>query len=176
MKYFKYLKNSFPLYIVSGAALGLAVLSLVTVHRYNNRLQDTLNTVENINLKGDDIKKETNQIDTLIKYFQDNFGIGEKEINSERLILQALDDMKIYLKNASINISRFEEAPGERQLHVEIRVPVNSYRTIIDHVNYIESLNLPDFRIKNLMIVNEQTGGVVLNIQGGFIIPVKTNI
>jgi len=176
MEYFKYLKNSFPLYIVSGLAFGLAVLSLVAIHRYNNRLQDTLNTVESINLKEDDIKKEINRIDTLIKYFQDNFGIGEKKINSERLILQALDDMETYLNNASINVSRFEEAPGERQLYVEIKVPVNSYRTIIDYVGYIESFSLPKFRIKNLMIINDETGGVVLNIQGAFVMPLQANI
>jgi len=176
MEYFKYLKNSFPLYIVSGLALGLAVLSLVAIHRYNNRLQDTLNTVESINLKEDNIKKEINRIDTLIKYFQDNFGIGEKRINSERLILQALDDMKTHLNNASINVSRFEEAPGERRLYVEIKIPVNNYRTVIDYVDYIESFSLPKFKIKNLMIINEETGGVVLNIQGGFVIPLQANI
>lgn len=173
MKYFKYLKNSFPLYIISGLVLGLAVLSWVMIHRHNSRLQDTLNTVEGISLKEDDIKKEIIRIDTLIKYFQDNFGISGKEINSERLILQALDDMKKYLVNASINISRFEEAPGERKLYVEIRVPVSSYRTIIDYVNYIESFSLPEFRIINLMIVKEDAGGVVLGIQGGFVIPMK---
>ncbi|MBI5100030.1 MAG: hypothetical protein HZB30_12440 [Nitrospirae bacterium] len=175
MKYFKYLKNSSSFYIISGLAFGLAVLSLVAIHRYNNSLRDTLNTVESINLKEDDIKKEITQIDTLIKYFQDNFGVREKEINSERLILQALDDMKTHLNNASINISRFEEAPGVRQLSVEIKIPVNGYRTIIDYVNYIESFSLPKFRIKNLMIIKEETGGVVLDIQGGFVIPLKAN-
>ena len=41
----------------------------------------------------------------------------------------------------------------------------------IDSVGYIESFRLPDFRIKVLSLHREQGGGVVLSIQGSFIVP-----
>jgi hypothetical protein len=175
MRYYKYLKNSFPVYIFSGVLLGLAVLSLVTIHRYNNNLQDTLDTLKSINVKEENIKTEINRTDKVIKYFQDNFGVIGTEINPERLILHALDEMKTHLNAASITVSGFEEAPGEKQLPVEIRIPVNSYRMIIDYVGYIESFRFPKYSVKNLSITKEQSGGVVLNIQGGFVIPLKTD-
>lgn len=175
MKYYKYLKNSFPVYIISGILLGFAVLSLVTIHRYNNNLRDTLDTVKNINIKEENIKKEINRADKLIEYFKDNFGVTGTEINPESLILHALDEMKTHLNTASITVSRFEEASGEKQLPVEIKIPVNSYRMIIDYVGYIESFRFPKYSVKNLSITKEQSGGVVLNIQGGFVIPMKAN-
>jgi hypothetical protein len=147
----------------------------VTIHRYNNNLRDTLDTVKNINIKEEDIKKEISQIDKLIKYFQDNFGVTETEINPEGLILHALDEMKTHLNTASITVSRFEEASGEKQLPVEIKIPVNSYRMIVDYVGYIESFRFPKYSVKNLSVTKEQSGGVVLNIQGGFVIPLKAN-
>jgi hypothetical protein len=175
MNYFKYLKNVFPLYIISGILLGLAVLSLFAGHRYKNNLRDTRNNLENINLKGEEIRKETDRIDSLILYFQDNFGIREKELNPERFILHALDDMKIHFNNASIIISGFEDITGEKQLPVEIRIPVNSYMSVIDCIKYIESFRLPKYRIKNLSILEEQLGGVMLDIQGGLVMPAGAN-
>lgn len=175
MKYFKYLKNILPLYIISGILLGLAVLSLFAGHRYKNTLRDTRNNLENINLKVEEIRKEINRTDSLILHFQDNFGVREKALNSEKLILHALDEMKIHFNSASIIISGFEDIAGEKQLPVEIRIPVNNYKSVIDCIQYVESFSLPKYRIKNLSIMEEQLGGIILDIQGGLVMPAGAN-
>jgi hypothetical protein len=175
MKYFKYLKSVFPLYIISGILLGLGVFSLIAGHRYKNNMQDTRNNMENINLKEEEIRQEINRVDSLILHFQDNFGIREKVLNSEKLILYTLDEMKIHFNSASIIVSGFEEIAGEKQLPVEIRIPVNSYMSVIDCIKYIESFRLPKYRIKSLSMLEEQLGGVILDIQGGLVMPAGAN-
>jgi len=175
MNYFRYLKKSFLVYIISGVLLGLALFSLVTVHRYKNFLKESFETIKNINQKDEDLKKEINQIDSLISDFRNSFGIQEEGINPEKLILHALDEIKMHLNYALVTVSRFENAAGEKRLPVEMRIPVNSYRSVIDTVGYIESFRLPDFRIKNLSIGREQAGGVVLSIQGSLVVPVGGN-
>jgi hypothetical protein len=171
MNYFKYLKNGFPVYIISGVLLGLAIFSLVTIHRYNNFLRDSLETIHTIYLKEAAVKKEINQIDSLAWYFQDSFGIKEEGFNSEKLILHALDEMKTHLNNASVTVSRFENAAGEKRFPVDIRIPVASYEAVIDYAGYIESFRLPDFKIKDISLNKEQTGEVVLSIKGSFVVP-----
>ncbi len=171
MNDFRYLKNSFFVYIVSGILLGLAVLSLVTLHRYNNFLGDSFETVKDINLKEEDVRKEIEQVDALASDFRKSFGIQEEGVNPEKLILHALDEMKMHLNYALVTVSRFESTAGERRLPVEMRIPVNSYRSVIDSVGYIESFRLPDFRIKVLSLNREQGSGVVLSIQGSFTVP-----
>ncbi|RJQ56985.1 MAG: hypothetical protein C4526_00370 [Nitrospiraceae bacterium] len=171
MNYFKYLKSSLPAYIISGVLSGLAAFSLVTVHRYNNFLENSYGTIENINLKGEDVGKEIARIDALTGYFQDTFGVREDGFNAEKLILRALDEMKAGLNNSSITVSRFEDAGGEKQLPVEIRVPVTNYRTVINYTGYVESFRLPDFRIKDFSLIKEAGGGVILIIQGSFTAP-----
>jgi hypothetical protein len=171
MNYFRYLKNSFLVYIISGVLLGLAVFSLVTIHRYNNFLKDSFDTVNHINLKEEGVRREINQIDSLISDFRSSFGIQAEGINPEKLILRALDEIKMHLNYALITVSRFESVPGEKRLPVEIRIPVNSYRSVIDSVGYIESFRLPDFKIKTLSLNREPEGGEVLSIQGSLVIP-----
>jgi hypothetical protein len=173
MNYYKYLKNIFPLYIISGILLGVAVLSLFAAHRYNNTLRDTRNNLENINLKVNEMRDETDRIDSLIQYFQDNFGIREEKARPERLILHTLDDIKRHFHNESMIVSGFEDIAGEKQLPVEIRIPVNSYKSVIDCIQYLESFRLPKYRIKNLSIMEEQLGGVILDIQGGLVTPAE---
>lgn len=171
MNYFKYLKGSFPLYLISGTLLAIAVFSLAIVHRYNGYLRNSLDTLNTINRKERDIRDQITQADLMITDLRKDFGIREDKVDTEMLIFRALDDLKLHLVQASIVVSRFEEAEGKRQLPVEIKLPVSNYGMVIDSVGYIESFRLPDFKIKNLALLKEQSGPVVLNVQGAFVVP-----
>jgi len=171
MNYYRYLKKSFPSYIISGVLFGLALLSLVTLHRYNNYLDGTLETMTNINTRGDDIRKEIGEIDSLITYFNEKFGINSSEINSEQIILRGLDELKTKFETASISVTKFEEAGSEKKLPVDIKVQVKSYKMVLDYVGAVEAFRLPVYRTKNIVITKEQEGGVVLNILGEFVTP-----
>lgn len=175
MNYFRYLKKSFPSYIISGVLFGLALLSLVIFHRYNNYLDSTLETMNNINIRRDDIRKEIGEIDSLIMFFNEKFGINSSNINSEQIILRGLDELKTKFDAASISVTKFEEAGSEKKLPVDIKVPVKSYKMVLDYIGYVEAFRLPAYRIKNIIITKEQAGGVVLNIQGEFITPSTAN-
>jgi len=171
MNYFKYLKKSFFVYIISGVLLGLAVMALVTVHRYNGSLNNSLESLKTMNLKEEEILREIDQIDAVTNYFHSAFGVTDEGVNPEKLIMHALDDLKTHIAGSFITTSKFEEADGEKRLPVEIKLPVNNYRTIIEYVGYVEAFRLPDLRIKTLTVIKEETGGVILNIQGNFVVP-----
>lgn len=172
MKYFQYLKKGFIIYITSGLVLGALLFSLAALYGYNGYLDHKLETARNITHKKTDIKRQIAGTDSLSKYFRDNFSMDETGINSERLILQALDEMKTNLEKASISMSGMEETENEKRLPVEIKAPVKSYKMIVDYVGYVESFRLPDYRIKNVAVSKEQSGEVILNIQGELVAPV----
>ncbi|MBI5740130.1 MAG: hypothetical protein HZA16_05350 [Nitrospirae bacterium] len=171
INYFKYLKRSFPAYLICGTLLGLAVFSAAMIHRYDNYLTASLEAMNNINRKKEDIKMEIDRIDELIEYFQTGFDVREGRIDPEMLILHALDKMKARLDNAEITVSRFEDVEGETRLPVEIRLPADNYGTAIDCAGFIESFRLPDFRIKHFLLSKGDDGRAVVSIQGSFVAP-----
>ncbi len=173
MNYFRYLKKGLYFYVAGGMLFGLALLALVVLYRYNNSLNKVLDTANAVSGKQGELSKEIGEIDALVKYLMDNFSLDSPNANSEKIILRAFDDMKTRLDSASLTAARFEDANGEKKLPVEIKILVKNYKMIIDDVGYMESFRFPDYRIRNLSITKEQTGGVALTIQGEFVIPLK---
>jgi hypothetical protein len=172
MKYFDYLRNIFPLYLISGIVLGLILFSLIIIHRYNNYLTDILDVIKNTTLTKEHIRNQINKIDAVIKYIKDDLGLDViTDAYSERLIFQALDDIKTNLKDASITVTSFEEIEGGKRLPVEISASMKNYRMVIDYVNYIESFRIPKYKINYISISKEQTGTIALNIKGALIMP-----
>lgn len=175
MSYFTYIKKGLPLYIVSSIVLALAVFSLITVHRYNRRLDDTISVIKEISQKKHIVKNEIDKSAALIKFIREDLDADMAQANPERLLFHALDDIKSNLPNALIIVSRFEETGNKNELPVEIEAGMDNYRMILDYVAYIESFRIPDFKVTRLAVSKGQTGGVVLKITGVLLIPSSDN-
>lgn len=171
MRYFNYLKNIFLFYLISGIVLALAIFSLITIHRYNSYLVNTLNTAKNISINKDMVKNQINKMDAWIKYLKDDLKLGVTNAYSEKLFFQTLDDIKTNMKGASITVTKFEETADEKILPVEIIVPVRDYKTIVDYTDYIESLRMPNYKINRIYVSKGSEGGVAFNIQGVLRLP-----
>ena len=173
MQHFKYIKNTLMVYFISSAVLGFAVFLLIILHQYSNHLIDTLNVIKNIGNNKDKVRTQIDKMESAIRSFKYDLKLNAVDVYSEIAFFQRLDDIKTNMKDASIAITRFEEAEGEKTLPVQIAVPVKNYRMLVDYAGYIESFSIPPvFRIKDFSISRDPKGDFVFNIRGTLSAPV----
>jgi len=171
MNYFDYLRRRFPLYIISGIVFGCALFVLIVVGRYHSHLTAVLSDMDTIVLNKDKVKKQIREIDDLDRFFKREFNLDLKNVNIERYVFRALDDIKAHFQSAVINVTRFEHSGGTQELPVAIIAPIQNYSMVLDYVHYLESFTLPDFEIRHLKIRKEQVGEVTMTINGSFVMP-----
>ncbi len=171
MTYFNYLKRSFPLYIIFGIILALAIFSVRTLHRYNNYLFNTESQVNSVSINKSRIKSQTNEIIGLTSFLKKEFNLDIETANSDVLTFEALDRMKEDFRDAEIKVEPFKQKDGARTLPVKISASVSSYRTVLQYLNYVESLRLPKFNIGQISINKEDTGKVTMSIAGDLAMP-----
>ncbi len=171
MIYYDYLKKAFPLYILLGIIFALAVFSLRTLHRYDNYLFDTESQVHSISINKSRIMTQTNEIIDLTKYLKKEFDLDIEAANSDVLTFETLDQMKEDLRDATITVEAFKQTGVERSLPTEIYTSVGNYRIILQYLDYVESLRLPKFNIRQLTVSKEATGKVMLKITGALAMP-----
>ena len=171
MNYFDYLRRRFPFYIICGIVFGIALFALIAVGRYHSHITGVLSDMEAIVLNKDKVKKQVREIDDLDRYFKKEFNLDLKNVNMERYVFRALDDIKDHFQSAVINVNRFENSGGRQELPVAISTPIQSYTMALDYVHYLESFTLPDFEIRHMKISKGQVGEVIMNINGSFVMP-----
>ena len=171
MTYYNYLYKTFYLYIIFGVILAFAVFSVRTLHRYNNYMFETESQVNSIIINKSRIKSQTNEITGLTDYLKKEFSLDIETANSDVLTFEALDRMKEALGDALITVEAFQQTEGERALPVEIYGSVGDYGMILQYLDYVESLRLPKFNIGQLTIIKEETGKVMLKINGALAMP-----
>ncbi len=171
MNYFRYLKKSFAPYLLSGLVLGIAVFSLITGQRYSSHLSGVLADMNNITENKDRIKKQIVEIDDLVDFFREKYDVDFSDANYDAIIFRTLDRMKSDLDKATIRVGHFDPKAGAKELVVEIEATVSSYRMIVDYVEYVEALRIPDYRIEDISISREEEGRIVLYIRGFLVMP-----
>lgn len=171
MNCFKYLRDTFRFYLISGIVFAFVVSLLIIVYRYNGYLVDKLHTAEDISINTEKIKNQTDEMDTVIKYLRDGLNLDVTDINYERLILQTLDNIKTRIKGVSLMVTTFEEAEDQKRLPVEIKVPVKTYKEVLDYMQYIESFRIPEYKIDQISISRGQKGNIILEIKGVIAMP-----
>jgi len=170
---FNYLKKTFIVYFVASIALGIIASSLIIIHKYNMGLTNTIQLINKIMANKQEVKDQIDKMDAIVKYLKDNIVTNISEVSSEGSFFQAIDTMKTNLKDATITMTKFEESGDEKRIPVDITIPVKNYNMIVDYVGFIESLNIPRYKVNGFSISksNELGGGVVLKIQGYLLAP-----
>src|SRR4030067_1528951 len=108
MQYFKYIKNILMVYFISSVVLGFAVFSLITLHQYSNHLVDTLHVIKNISNNKDKVRTQIDEMESVITYLKYDIKLRAVDVYSEISFFQRLDDIKTNMKDASIDITKFE--------------------------------------------------------------------
>jgi hypothetical protein len=171
MNYFEYLKRRFPFYIISGIILCVMIFLLIAGKRHNSYLIDTLDSMKSISARKAEVKRYSGEINSLEVYFRDNFEMDLTGRNPEKFLFQAADDLRTYLRDATVTVKTYQIKKGKKELPVEIRAGMKNYRMIIEYVDYIESFRMPDYRINDISVLTDPSGKVILNIKGVFVMP-----
>ena len=170
MTYYNYLQRKFRFYIISSVILCVALFSLISLHRYNAHLMHMIADIDSIHTGKSNIRKQIDEIITAKSYLERKFNIDVANVDPDTYVFNTLDEIKSNFPNAVTTVSGFETAGGKRQLPVSIVVSVNSYKMILQHLKYIESHRIPDFRIRGIRVAQE-SGKVVLSIDGFIVMP-----
>jgi hypothetical protein len=171
MNYYRYLKGNIVVYCISGFFLAFTLFGLISLHRYNDYLLSAQGNIKSIGVNKLMMKKQSAKISALETDLQRQFNLDLSSSNSDVLIFESLDSMRSRLKGARMVISKFKESGNEQSLPVEIDTYPASYSAILEHLHYIESFSLPDFKIQQLIIAGEHAGQVLLKIKGSFSMP-----
>jgi len=171
MNYFQYLKKKFPVYIISGVILSLVAFMAVSLHRYDNHLFNVLFDLQTIVMNKNKIQDKVEEIDSLLGYLKSKYQIDITDVNSERQILKALDKLKDHMPEASITATKFNRDADTILLPVAIHLKIESYNMLVNAVEYIASLKVPDYKIKRLYVSESSPGELVLLINGDLAMP-----
>ncbi len=171
MNYFQYLRNKFPVYIISGIVVSLAVFMAVFIHRYDKHLFNVQYDLQTIVQNKNKIQDKVEEIDSLLSYLKSNYQVDIADVKSERQILRSLDKLKDHLPEARITATKFNRNANTMLLPVEIQLSIESYHMLLTTVEYIASFRVPDYKIKKLHIAENSPGELVLLISGDLSMP-----
>ena len=169
--YFDYMKKKFPLYLICGVMLAVLAFSSVLTNRYNRHLSYMLDDMQRMRLNSGRIHEQVREIDSMKHYFDKQYRLDIFDIRPERQILSTLDRIKSRLPDALITVSSFEKEKGNVQLPVNIQLNLGNYRHLLNSVDYLESLGIPDYKIERLYISKGQVSGLVLMLTGSLSMP-----
>jgi len=171
MNYFQYLRKKFPVYIISGVVLSLVAFMAVSIHRYDNHLFNVLLDLQTIVLNKNKIQDKVGEIDSISGHLKTKYQIDITDVNSERQILKALDKLQDHMPEARITATKFNRNMETMLLPVEIQLNIESYNMLVNAVEYISSLRVPDYKIKRLYIAEDAPGKLVMLINGDLSMP-----
>lgn len=171
MNYFQYLKKKFPVYIISGVLVSLAVFMAISLHRYDNHLFNVMYDMQTIVLNKNKIQSKVAEIDAMVTSLKSTYQIDITDVNAERQILRALDKLKDQMPEAGITATKFNRDADTIQLPVAIQLDIENYNRIVTAVEYVGSLRVPDYKIKRLYISESSPGELVMLINGDLSMP-----
>jgi len=171
MNYFQYLKKKFPVYIISGVVLSLAAFMAISLYRYDNHLFNVLSDMQTIVLNKNKIQGKVEEIDSMVSTLKSQYHIDITEVNAERQILRTLDTLKDHMPEASITATKFNRDADTMQLPVAIQLDIENYNRLVNAVEYVGSLRMPDYKIKRLYISESAPGELVMLINGDLSMP-----
>jgi hypothetical protein len=105
------------------------------------------------------------------EYLRKKFNINIEYIDAEKHIFQALDDIKHNLNDVSLTATMVEMGKDRKELPVEIETSVDNFRMLMKHIGYIESLGIPNFKIRLFSLSRRPSGEVILHIKGELVMP-----
>jgi len=170
------LKRTVTLHLIAGITLGIIIVSVTLLTKYEYSLLDTIRKFELIRINALRMKQTAMDIDSVIKGINNLLPPYYYSKSHKEGILLALDDIKMNIKGANITITDFAPKEGEITLPLNISIPVDDYAVLVNNVGYLQSLNFPYLAINNIVIA--KAGGpsgaiIICKIDGSLRMPGK---
>jgi len=170
------LKRTVTLHLIAGITLGIIIVSVTLLTKYEYSLLDTIRKFELIRINALRMKQTAMDIDSVIKGINNLLPPYYYSKSHKEGILLALDDIKMNIKGANITITDFAPKEGEITLPLNISIPVDDYAVLVNNIGYLQSLNFPYLAINNIVIA--KAGGpsgaiIICKIDGSLRMPGK---
>ena len=170
------LKRTVTLHLIAGITLGIIIVSVTLLTKYENSLLDTIRKLELIRINALRMKQTAMDIDSVIKGINNLLPPYYYSKSHKEGILLALDDIKMNIKGANITITDFAPKEGEITLPLNISIPVDDYAVLVNNIGYLQSLNFPYLAVNNIVIA--KAGGpsgaiIICKIDGSLRMPGK---
>ena len=146
------LKRTVTLHLIAGITLGIIIVSVTLLTKYEYSLLDTIRKFELIRINALRMKQTAMDIDSVIKGINNLLPPYYYSKSHKEGILLALDDIKMNIKGANITITDFAPKEGEITLPLNISIPVDDYAVLVNNIGYLQSLNFPYLAINNIVI------------------------
>ena len=171
MEYFKHLKEKFPFYLSSGIICAILLFMVIVLNSYSGHLDKQLVALRKISTNSEKITRQVKEIDAVTVYLKSEFGLDASDINQDALISAALDEIKKNLADSTIMVSSFRDSGGGSTHNIDIVMPIKNYSMLVQRFQYLESFRIPKYKINNFTLSQGNSGEMVLNIYGSFVMP-----
>ncbi len=162
------LKKTVTFHLIAGIILSAIIISVISLSRYENSLLDAVSKVELIKTNTLRMKQAAANMDSTIKKINSLLPNDYYSKSPRELLLLALDDIKTSFKGSEITVTNFDEKAGEISLPVSIKIPVDDYVMLVNMVVALQSMKIPQFAIKNIVVERrtDARGAIIINIEG----------
>jgi hypothetical protein len=161
---------------MAGVFLSIIIFFAILLIKYQNSLLEAIEKSELIRINTLKMKQATKHMDSTIEKINNLLPMNYSSASHRELLLLALDDIKMTIRESEITVTNFEEKDGSIFLPVVIKFPVNDYVVLIRMIGYLQSMNFPSFSIKNILIGSKAEGQIefiLCTIEGSLQMPAE---
>lgn len=171
IKYFNFLKETFPFYLSSGIICAILIFLMVVLNNYSDHLEEKLTDMRKIALNKQKITSQVRKIDDTAAYLKEEFDLDVSDINPDILIFNAIEEIKKTFANPTIRVSNVGDPGGGTMYNVDIEMPVKDYAMLAASFQYLESFRIPKFKPTYFSFNKGESGAILLRINGKFLMP-----
>lgn len=168
------LKKVLTYYLLTGIVLGVVVIAIALVGKYEENLALSIDSFEKIRVNSIRMARATEEKERIISDIKGLLPAAYYSASNEGLLLSAIDSIKANIRGSDVTIANIENKGGELTLPVGIKTSFDSYGMLVDRIGYLQGLAYPHFRVEKINIErSEEMGGLICNITGTFTIPAE---
>jgi len=170
VRYFEYLRGRLVTYTIWGIVAGTVLSACLVIYRYDTNLTELISQLMDVGTKTTKIRQEIREIDYINRYMYSEFGIKVVDYDGDSLLLKTLDTLRRDFQGAAFSISSLQHRGNLSEISLQISKKIRANSEILDHVLYLESLRLPDFRFEEIRLT-DGSEGVNMDIKGKLVLP-----
>ncbi len=168
------LKKILSYYLLTGIVLGVVVIAIALIGKYEENLAHSIDRFEKIRMNSIRMAKATEEKERIIRDIKGLLPATYHSTSNEELLLSAIDSIKGNIRGSDITVANIENKGGELTLPVSISISFDSYGMLVDRVGYLQSLTYPHLRVEKIHIErSEEVGGLICRITGAFTMPAE---
>ncbi len=161
------------IYCVSGLLFALALFLTILTQRYGGHLESQRQRVHSLIIKTRAMKTSAKEMEGFLARFS-TVAAASKKVNPREVLLASIDEIKKRFSASSIILTSFDDEDGVLSIGAEISAPLVDYASFVRNVFYLESMTMPWFVMKKV-VINGDGSGYNVTMSGIAMLPSRKN-